>query len=160
MGMNPNRFFSVFVEKNFEDFDNDPGNVRKGLNSAISTFHMADHYYNYYEKNNPSKIDSYGNRTNFLKHLSNKSKYFNDIQSIANAYKHLYTDSNESHVTVSSTGTIEFIEFDQDNVKVDGCEEDDNGNIIVIYTTKNSQKVKLLVALKDVIDMWNKILNN
>ena len=42
-----------------------------------------------------------------MKYLSNKNEYFNDVQSIANAYKHLYQrNKNKSHVTVTSAGTI------------------------------------------------------
>ena len=160
MGMNPYDFYSAFVEGNYCDFCNDPGNVRKGINAAVSAFHMADQYFYYYEKNDPSKIATYNDRTDFLKYLASKSKYFNDIQSIANAYKHLYLDCSKSHVFIASTGSIESIIFEKDSITVDGCEKSDEGNYIVIYTTKHSQKIKLTEALKDVVDMWSKIINS
>ncbi len=159
MGMNPYNFYSAFVEGNYYDFSDEPDNVRKGINAALSAFHMADQYFFYYKKNDPSKISSYTKRKDFLIYLANTSKYFNDIQSIANAYKHLYTDIRKSHISIASTGCIESIIFEQDNITVDGCEKDDDGKCIVIYRTKINRKIKLLEALKDVVDMWSIILH-
>lgn len=159
MKMNPHAFYRAFVEANYDDFLNEPDNVRKGINAAVSAFHMADQYYFYYQKNDPIKISSYKDRDNFLKYLASKSKYFNDIQSIANAYKHLYLNSSKSHVSIASTGCIESIGFRQHNITIDGCERDNALNYIVIYTTKTSKKIKLLIALKAVVDMWDKIIN-
>ncbi len=158
MGMHPYDFYTAFVEENYHDFYNEPDNVRKGINAAVSAFHMSDQYFNYFKKNDPNKISRFKDRTDFLKYLAKESKYFNDIQSIANAYKHLYLNSSLSHVSIASTGCIEKIEFEKDGITVDGCSQDDDGKFVVIYTTKISQKIKLLEALKDVISMWSKIL--
>jgi len=158
MGMNPYDFFCAFVEENYYDFYKEPDNVRKGINAAVSAFHMADQYFNYYEKNDPSKISGLKGRKDFLKYLANKSKYFTDIQSIANAYKHLYLNSNLSYVSIASTGCIESIIFEKDGITVDGCGQVDNGKFVVIYTTKKSKKIKLLEALEEVVSMWSKIL--
>ncbi len=160
MGMNPHDFFSAFVEGNYNDFcdERDEANVRKGINAAVSLFHMADQYFNYYKKNDPSKISRFKDRDDFLKYLESKSKYFVDIQSIANAYKHLYTKIYKTHVTIASTRCIEKIIFEKDKVSIDGCGEDDDGKPVVIYTTKDSQKIKLIKALDEVIRMWSSIL--
>ncbi len=159
MGMNPFDFYQAFVEENYNDFLAEPDNVRKGINAAVSAYHMADQYYYYYKKNDPSKIALFNKRPDYLKYLEHQSKYSIDIQSIANAYKHLYLKSSSSHVTIASTGCIETIIFKQDNIIVDGCGQDDEGNLVVIYTTKNSKKIKLVEALKDVIHMWSAIIN-
>jgi hypothetical protein len=158
MAMNPYDFYSAFVQENYYDFSNEPDNIRKGINAAVSAFHMADHYFNYYKRNDPSKIAPYNKRADFLRHIEGRSRYFVDIQSIANAYKHLYLDSSQSYVSIASAGCIESIIFEQDNITVDGCGQDDKGNFIVIYTTTSSQKVKLLEALKDVVNMWSNFL--
>jgi hypothetical protein len=158
MGMNPHDFYHAFVEGNYDDFCNEPGNVRKGINAAVSAFHMADQYFAYYKKNDPNKISRFKDRPDFLKYLASESKYFVDIQGIANAYKHLYSNTSSSHASIPSAGCIENIIFEEDKITVDGCGKDDNGKLVVIYTTKNSQKIKLIEALDEVISMWSKIL--
>jgi len=149
-GMSPDEFLLVFVEGNYHDFFAEEASVRHGFNAVVPAFHMADHYFHYCKRHAPThRILKYGGRKGYLKYLSSKSEYFNDVQSIANAYKHLYQrNKNEPHVTVSSAGTI-------GDLKSSDFEMEGDVNY-VIYTRKSNNKVKfrLLEALQSVINLW------
>jgi len=159
MGMNPLDYHDCFVCPNYQDFCEEENNVRKGFNAALSACHMADNYYNYYKANNPGKVSSFKQLKDFQVDLSSKTQYFNDIQSIAIAYKHLYTSYSKPHVTIESGGVITCIRIHGNNaVEIDGCGTDDSGKDIVIYTRKDLQKVRLKEALSHVLNIWQDIL--
>lgn len=143
--MDPDEFFRNFVEGNFNDFVEKEGSVRCGFNAAVAAFHMADHYYKYCERNYPDKIQKFGSRKNFLKYLSQKNKYFGDIQGVANAYKHLYQNTGASHVTISSAGTIEAVVMRDFEIEWD---------VVVYLNVKSGQRIRLSEALSSVIRMW------
>lgn len=155
-GMRPDDFFWVFVEGNYRDFLTEEASVRCGFNAVVPAFHMADHYFHYCERHAPThRVINYGGREGYLKYLSSKSEYFNDVQSIANAYKHLYQrNKNKPHVTVSSAQTIE--ELKSSEFEMEG---DVN---YVIYTRKSNKKIKfrLSEALESVIDLWKEELKD
>ena len=116
MGMTPNDFFFAFVMGNYYDFCDNKDSIRHGFNAAVAASHLADHCYEYYYNHkNPKGIPTYRSIGQYLEYLSKKSQYFNDIRSIANAYKHLYqqdrckSHGSKSHVTVSSAGSIETV---------------------------------------------------
>jgi hypothetical protein len=44
MGMTPYSFFEAFVEGNALDCHEDPGDVRRAFNAAVSASHVADQY--------------------------------------------------------------------------------------------------------------------
>lgn len=155
-GMRPYEFFAVFVKGNYDDFLRDEASVRRGFNAVIPAFHMADHYFNYCKRHAPNhRIITYGKRDDYLRYLSRRNEYFTDIQSIANAYKHLYQrNKNKPHVTVSSMDTIE--EFKSSDFEMEG-----DGNY-VIYHRKSNKKVKFKLSetLKSVIDLWEEELKD
>ena len=155
-GMSPDEFFWVFVEGNYHDFLAEEASVRRGFNAVVPAFHMADHYFHYCDRHAPThRIISYGKRDDYLRYLSSKNEYFNDVQSIANAYKHLYQrNKNKPFVTVSSAGTIT-------DLKSSDFEMEGDVNY-VIYTRKSNKKVKfrLSEALKSVIDLWEEELKD
>jgi len=144
------------VEGNYHDFLAEEASVRRGFNAVVPAFHMADHYFHYCERHAPThRIISYGKRNDYLRYLSIKNEYFNDVQSIANAYKHLYQrNKKKPFVTVSSAGTIQ-------DLKSSDFEMEGDVNY-VIYTRKSNKKVKfrLSEALKSVIDLWKEELKD
>lgn len=155
MKMTPSDFFYIFVEGNYNDFVERENSIRRAFNAVVPAFHLADHYYKYCKCHDPNKIRRYQNRKNYLRYLSAKNNYFQDIQSIANAYKHLYQRNlNAPHVTVSSAGTIETIE--NSNVEIEGEPQ----KYVVYKNIKTNRKRRLSVALKNVIKMWKKELAN
>ena len=158
-GMNPDDFYLAFVLQNCEDFYNDEADIRKGFNAVLSCFHLTDNYFNYYKKHNPDTVSSYPKLKHFHEFLSSKTKFFNDIQSLANAYKHLYTNSSKSHVTIESGGAVKNVLLKGNDVEeIDGCATDDEGKSIVIYKRKDGTKARLKEALDEVQNIWIKIL--
>jgi hypothetical protein len=161
-GMIPAEFFEEFVLGNYHDFLDGEDSVRRGFNAVVPAFHMADHYFYYCQRHDPShRIVNYGKRedtikekrNSYLRYLSSENEYFNDVQSIANAYKHLYQgNKNKPHVTVSSAGTI---------VRSPDFEMEGDGDC-VIYTGKSNKKNKyrLSATLKSVIDLWEEELKD
>ena len=129
MQMNPKYYFNNFVLPNYEEFCADEGSVRKAFNAVISLASMVDNYFNYYERRKDPKVASFmvstdkkDNLLAFKRHLQTLSPYFNDLQSMANAYRHLYTNSGNVYVTVDSCGAV-FVE------ELDANESDNISNL-------------------------------
>ena len=160
MSMDPLVFYESFVLPNYCDFCEEEDNVRKGFNAALSVSHMTDNYYNYYKRHNPDKVARFKNIKIFKTYLSKKISYFDDIQSLSNAHKHLYTYPDKSYVTVESGGVVTSITIQVGNIlRIDGSESDDFEKTVVIYTRKDGTRVKLKAALIKVIDLWEKMLD-
>jgi len=126
---------------------------------------MADNYFNYYERRRDSRIapfiisaNKHDNMLSFKNHLSTLSSYFNDLQSMANAYKHLYTNSGNAYVTVESGGAISVGESDIENY---GVADDlkDNYCSQVYYRTKDGNTHTVKEALDDLMGVWKTLLN-
>ena len=160
MSMNPYDYYENFVSPNCKDFYADESNLRKAFNAVVSVVHMTDNYFNYYKKQGDSRILSYKKMEDLQRYLSTQAKYFNDIQSIANAYKHLYTKSEKAYVNVESGGAITSIQVtDNDVTSIEGLVQDDNSNYIVVYSMKSGARLRLKTALSDVEKLWSGIIN-
>lgn len=161
MGMTPDDFFEEFVQGNYEDYQLNPGSIRHAFNAAVSAAHLADHYLEYYRKNDPSKVSSFegGKNGAFVEYLSKNTKdCYRDIRSISNAYKHLYT---ANMWTVGSPGAIESISFLDKKLNVKNLSseltEDLNASKVV-YTRKDGQQIDFLPTLETVINFWKELL--
>jgi len=161
MKMTPDDFFELFVTGNYEDYKSNPGDIRLAFNVAVSASHMADHYFKYNKKYDPPKVNSYKSIGKFIEYLSLNTKgYFQDIRSIANAYKHLYT-LDDPHIsvyaTVSSPGAIESIAFQSKKSKIkeikEECSEELNISKVV-YTRIDGKQIDFSNTLQPVIDFW------
>lgn len=160
--MTPQDFFFVFVLGNFGEYIQNPEDIRRAFNAAVSASHMADHYFNYNKKFNPGKF-TFKNIGEFVEDITKKTNgCFRDIRSISNSYKHLYEDpSTAKYSTISSTGAIESVSFTIKNseVKVIGVEwlGDSKPNEVkskVVFTRKDGKRVDFLPTLKTVINFW------
>lgn len=167
MGMKPEDFYETFVHGNYEDFLQDTGCVRRAFNAAVSASHLADHYFNYYKKHDPSKVKSFKIIGDFVEYISNKTAgSFKDIRSISNAYKHLYEDPKRGvNSSISSTGAIESISFVGKKSEVSMLEEVwlEDSKVIetkskVFYTRKDGQQIEFLTTVDIVIKFWEKLL--
>jgi len=136
MGMMPDEFFEAFVRGNFEDYQQYPGCIRRAFNAAVSASHLADHYFAYYKKHDPSRVNSFNKIGDFVEYLACKTNgCFRDIRSLSNAYKHLYTSidlKKAVHSSISSTGAIESVTFDYMNAEVKMLEEDWKDSILSV----------------------------
>lgn len=165
MQMNPKYYYDNFVKPNYDEFCADEGNVRKAFNAVISIASMMDNYFNYYERRGDTRIAPFmvsaNKRENFIafkNHLRTLSSYFNDLQSMSNAYKHLYTNSGNAYVTVESSGAVfvgesETEENDDipDELKDDYCSQ-------VYYNTKDGNTYTVREALDGLINVWETLL--
>lgn len=128
MGMTPDAYFEAFVQDNYFDYVENPGSVRRAFNAAVPASHLADHYFEYYKKKDPERVKDFQSLGKFVEFLCAETEgAFRDVRSIANAYKHLYTnvDPQKSvHSTVESTGAVVCISFEHDHPDLDEIEED------------------------------------
>lgn len=62
--------------------------------------------FNYYKPRGDAKVARFNELKDFQVYMGGLNPYFNDVQSMANAYKHLYTNSGRAYVTVESGGAI------------------------------------------------------
>jgi hypothetical protein len=159
MGMTPSDFFESFVEGNYDDCLENPGCVRRAFNAAVAASQMADNYFTFHSRHNPASIAAFPTIGQFVKHISQKTcGAFQDIRSIANAYKHLYTDTN-CHSSVDSSGAIASIELqdDSDFPKVEeDCEADTSK---VVFTRRDASKLEFLPALDRVVSYWREVIH-
>jgi hypothetical protein len=149
MSMTPDQFLCSFVYGNFDDFRNSPDDIRRGFNAAIAASHMADHYFNYYKKNDPKSVSKFKDIGKYLEYVSKQTNGdFTDIRSVANAYKHLYTNAN---AVISSTGAIDTLEIKDEDVS-----EVMTNYSKVIYTKRTGEQRELLPVLENVVNFWQK----
>jgi len=90
--------------------------------------------------------------------MSGLTPYFNDIQSMANAYKHLYTNSGKAYVTVESGGAVYVEEVTENNDSIDNIELYGDSCSIVYYSKKDGTSLEVKDALSEVIQVWVNIL--
>jgi len=57
--MTPDAYFEAFVQDNYSDYVENPGSVRRAFNAAVSASHLADHYFEYYKKNDPERVKDF-----------------------------------------------------------------------------------------------------
>ena len=165
MGMTPDAFFEAFVQDNYFDYVENPGSVRRAFNAAVSASHLADHYFEYYKKKDPERLKDFSSLGKFVEFLCTRTDgAFRDVRSIANAYKHLYTnvDPQKSvHSTVESTGAVVRLSFEYDYPDLDEIEEDYEASeqaSMVVYRRKDGQRLVFLPALERVHSFWSEFL--
>lgn len=169
MGMTPDNYFETFVFGNYEDCQQEKGNIRYAFNAAVSASHMADHYYTFYKKHDQLKIKQFKNLGDFVEYLSNQTNgCFQDIRSISNAYKHLYTSVDPKkaiYSTISSPGVVESISFNDKRSELQSIEEDwelssqaNDFESRVVFTRKDVNRIDFLTTLDTVIKLWESLL--
>jgi len=168
MGMTPEIYLEAFVEANANDCSDSPGDVRRAFNAAVAASHFADHFYAYAKRHNHGVVSQFVTMSSFLEHLSRATAgAFQDIRSIANAYKHLYTDvgAGSTYCTVSSAGSIDSVEI-ADDEHIESITEAflDNSAVngqryTVLFKRKDGTSGEFLPTLEKVIDHFWSMLN-
>jgi hypothetical protein len=152
IGMTPDEFFESFVEMDFHDWRyQDPQDVRRAFHLAVSTFHMADHYFEYYKQRDPTFRARYPKIDAFRDVLTQRAPRFAVVRGMANAYKHLYT--SEFH-EVPSGGAVRGIVGT--NLTVEGAQDQAWGALVV--RTRRHGDVLFEIAITEVLDMWRTIM--
>lgn len=156
MGMTPREFFESFVEGNLEDCQEDPGSVRRAFNAAVSASHVADHWYTFNQRHNPQIAARFENIGHFVEHLTQAtSGAFRDVRSVANAYKHLYTDSSTKHgaySTIDSSGAITSVGELGGSEIVSIEQEYGDASSKVVFTRRDGSTLEFLPVLEKVVD--------
>ena len=160
MGMTPDQYFEAFVDPNRWDCHQMPGDIRRAFNAAVSTSHLADHYFTYHKRHNPEKVVSFDRVGQFVEHLVTQTNgSFRDIRSISNAYKHLYNSNGPSarFETINSCGSIERLQLHENN-EIDEMEEeyvegqDEESRLAVMFKRKDGTQSEFLSELDIVVD--------
>ena len=156
--MNPKYYFDNFVKPNYDEFCADERSIRKAFNAIVSLFHTTDNYFNYYKRRGDAKVARFNELRDFQVYMGSLTSYFNDVQSMANAYKHLYTNSGQAHVTVQSGGAVYVEEVAENRDSIE--EEDLEGAscCIVYYLKKDGSSLRVMDALSEVINVWGTLL--
>jgi hypothetical protein len=167
MGMTPAEFYESFVQGNFNDCEQEPGDIRRAFNAAVAASHFADHYYAYNKRHEPALVSKFPTIRPFIGHLSKATcNAFKDIRSIANAYKHLYEEVERpsAYSTVSSAGSIEVIELPE-NEDFDRVEQEyvndtpaAGTRLAVVFTRKDGSRAELLQILQAVIEHFDTMM--
>ena len=76
------------MKPNYDEFCADEGSLRKAFNAVVSPFHMTDNYFNYYDRRGNAKVAGFNKLRDFQTYVGGLTPYFNDVQSMANVYKH------------------------------------------------------------------------
>jgi len=156
----PWSFYELFVLPNLGDFLDEPTSIRKSVNAAVSAFQLADIMYKFYEQNDPKQIAAWSKQKDFLKFLSTREQSFLTIQSVATAYKHLYT--NKGFYEIPSAGDLYTLdvagaELTQRWGQDAQGQPQHPGDVFVRRRGKSDKS--MTAALKDVVEgMWPTIL--
>lgn len=157
MGMTPKEFFESFVEGNLEDCRESPGSVRRAFNAAVSASQLADQWHTYNQKQAPHLLADFQDFGLFVEHLTTAtSGAFRDVRSIANAYKHLYTDARSKygkHAVIDSSGAIASVEIDDPEL-VRAEKEYGGSSSKVVFTRRDGSTLDFLPVLEKVVAYW------
>lgn len=167
MGMTPHDFLFAFVEGNHDDCVKDPGCVRRAFNAAVSASHLADHYWKYHRRHTPKLVAKFKTLHDYVEHITKETdQHFQDIRSIANAYKHLYEDTSRNrgkanYWSVSSAGSIDYVTFERKSSPLKSIESDYSSaesmspEFKVIFHRRDGTQHDFLPALERVIKFWS-----
>ncbi|WP_022955849.1 hypothetical protein [Perlucidibaca piscinae] len=164
--MTPEQFLESFVEWNLADCCEQPGDIRRGFNAAVSASQLADHYFFFAKRHKPELVAPFQNLGQFVEHICQEtSGAFKDIRSVSNVYKHLYTDKGElsQYSSVNSCGAIECLRLETDE-PIRALEEDyvsgdeQEGRMRVIVRRKDGSNFELLPALEAVVAYFRELV--
>jgi hypothetical protein len=163
MGMTPTQYFESFVQENAFDCHEHPDCVRRAFNAAVSASHLADHTFNYSKRHTSRDTSRFTSVGEYVAYLSEQTGgAFKDIRSIANAYKHLYSDTDPKkavYSSVSSAGAIVSVELMETEEEMVSLAEDyESSTTAVVFTRKDGSRAAFLPALDAVLEYWRREL--
>ena len=164
--MVPHQYYEAFVLGNYDDFKNNIDCIRRAFNVSVAASHLADHYFEFYKKNEPPKVAQYSKIGDYVRHITqNTNGAFKDIRSISNAYKHLYTGLDPrkaQYSSISSAGTIEIAIVEKEDVKklYQDFSDTKKTQYTVFYTRKTGEQIEFLPTLEKVVGFWEREIVN
>lgn len=162
MGMTPVEYFDAFVVGNWADCGAHPGCIRRAFNAAVSASHLADHYFAFHARYHPERVASFPLLRFLVEHVSEQTGgAFRDVRSIANAYKHLYTDldpGRAAYSTVNSSGSIDSIELAEISDFSRVSEEYEGNSRVVVFTRKDGRRMLFPSVLERTVNYWGALI--
>ena len=160
--MKPEQFLESFVEWNLADCFDQPGDIRRAFNAAVSISHLADHYYFHSKRHQPRLVAAFRDIGDFVAHLSSQTAGgFGDVRSMSNVYKHLYTDQGRlaKYSSINSCGSIESIHLGDDEALMRLEEQylqrgERDARMRVVVTRKDGTQVEVLPILEAVVELF------
>ena len=161
--MTPDEYLTSFVEGNLADCREEPGDLRRAFNAAVSASHLADTYYNYNLRHHPHRVESFSSLGTFVQRLADETNGgFRDLRCIANVYKHLYVGpAHLAYATILSGGALETVHSEDPDgavAKVDAGYEPDRegviGRLYVRYKRKDGTTGEFLPVLVSFVEYW------
>jgi hypothetical protein len=113
---------------------------------------MADVFYSYYRKRDPSLVAAWPEQKDLLIDLSRREPHFLTVQSVATVYKHLYASGG--HYEVGSPMSLGGVVYDGTKVKTVWG----SGESTVVVHRRGKAQVILKDALAAVVHMWPEVL--
>ncbi len=88
--MTPEEWFNLIVYPNYTEFQQDPGDWRKGINAALTTHHFGERVYHYCKANSPSRLGDASREKSFLERLARETpcRDLLVLRDVADASKH------------------------------------------------------------------------
>jgi hypothetical protein len=152
----PWKYYHFFVEPNYYDFANMEESIARGFNACVPAFQLADIFYRYYARHDPTKISDWKKLKEFHIHLSSIEPHFTTIQSVTFVYKHLYT--TKGHYNIGSPMSLDGLLSRRLEITTD-WDNDKAFKGRVVVRKKDQTRSHLIDALNAVVlEMWPRVL--
>jgi len=155
-GMSPQDSYLAFVSEDYKDWQAEPSSIRRGFHLAVSAFHLAEHYFRYYQRHSPEFACRYkkGDLKAFREALTKKTPSFKVIEEMAITYKHLYPRASCS---IASTGAIEVLSSGKLGIEQDWETPAAMGREIILRH-KDGSITHYSSAIEPVVRMWSELV--
>jgi hypothetical protein len=154
--MQPFDFFDAFVIPDHEDWRKEPSSIRLAFHVATSAFHLADHYFQFYSRQDAAFGAKYKNLEKFQDALVARTPAFKVVQDVANTFKHLYP---RARCSISSGGAIESIEDGDLEMQSDWEDNGAHPKGDVSIRHKDGSTTRFSKSIGDVYSMWSDIFS-
>jgi len=149
----PRKFYEFFVWPNYDDFCAREDDVRLGFNASVAAFQMADIFFEYYQRNDPSVVAAWPDKTALLIELTKREPHFLTIQSVATVYKHLYASGG--HYEVGSPMSLGGVVYQGTKVKTEWGSSESR---VVVRRRRGSEVILKDALAAVVLRMWPAVL--
>jgi hypothetical protein len=152
----PGFYYQHFVEPNFQDYLQSPGDVRLGFNASLTAFQLAEIMYWFYKRNDPAVVSRWNALRDFHSHLSRREPLFRTIHSVATVYKHLHL-YKLTHYEIGSPGALSGLKLANAGFEAKADWRDGTSDVMV--RRRNGAVASLTQALNAVVlSLWPSVL--
>jgi hypothetical protein len=156
--LKPSEFYEAFVVGNYEDWKEQPNSIRRAFNVAVSAFHLADHYWEYFQRRSADFSRRYSCIRELQDALVRREPFFKVIHDVAIAYKHLYPRAKNCSI-LSGGAIVESVQYEDNEIteiKIDYSELSEKDDVIIHH--KDGTSTKFSEAIENVKKLWEEII--